>query len=145
VKHVISRCAVASSSDDIIITALDAVFWTKSAWEAVTQSTIRNTFQIAGFVHSKTQDTTSTTINNNKDSNEEIVTDDISTALKNLDTLLTHIHIVGQSLSASEFVEMDSDTPAFNEWDDSDDNLIIVDEEYGNKKTTITMKKMMIC
>ncbi|CAF2766906.1 unnamed protein product [Rotaria sp. Silwood2] len=133
VKHVISRCIVATSSDDIIITALDAVTWTKSAWEAVTQSTIRNTFQVAGFVDSNAQYTTSTTFDNGSDSDEEIITDDITTALKDLDKLLTHIHIDGQSLSAKEFVEMDLDIPAFNEWDDFDNNVTIVDEEYGNK------------
>ncbi|CAF4957098.1 unnamed protein product, partial [Rotaria socialis] len=47
VKHVISRCALATSPDDIIITALDAVTWTKNAWESVTQLTIRNTFHMA--------------------------------------------------------------------------------------------------
>ncbi|CAF4368920.1 unnamed protein product, partial [Rotaria socialis] len=58
----------------------------------------------------------------------------ITTALKDLDTLLAHIHIDGQSLSASEFVEMDLDTPTFNEWNESDNDVIIVDEEYVNKK-----------
>ncbi|CAF4683431.1 unnamed protein product, partial [Rotaria socialis] len=116
VKHVISRCALATSPDDIIITALDAVTWTKNAWESVTQLTIRNTFRMAGFVHPNTQDTISGTIDNENDTNEETIIDDITTALKDLDTLLAHIHIDGQSLSASEFVEMDLDTPTFNEW-----------------------------
>ncbi|CAF3357329.1 unnamed protein product [Rotaria socialis] len=134
VKHVISRCALATSPDDIIITALDAVTWTKNAWESVTQLTIRNTFHMAGFVHPNTQDTISGTVDNENDTNEETIIDDITTALKDLDTLLAHIHIDGQSLSASEFVEMDLDTPTFNEWDESDNDVIIVDEEYVNKK-----------
>ncbi|CAF1535025.1 unnamed protein product [Rotaria sordida] len=134
VKHVISRCALATSPDDIIITALDAVTWTKNAWESVTQLTIRNTFRMAGFVHPNTQDTISGTIDNENDTNEETIIDDITTALKDLDTLLAHIHIDGQSLSASEFVEMDLDTPTFNEWNESDNDVIIVDEEYVNKK-----------
>lgn len=100
-RHVISRCTVATSSDDIIITALDAVTWTKSAWEAVTQSTIRNTFRVAGFVDSNAQDTTSATFDNDNDSDEEFITDDITTALKDLDTLLTHIHIDGQRNSSN--------------------------------------------
>ncbi|CAF3500964.1 unnamed protein product [Rotaria sp. Silwood1] len=134
VKHVISRCALATSPDDIIITALDAVTWTKNAWESVTQLTIRNTFRMAGFAHPNTQDTISGTIDNENDTNEETIIDDITTALKDLDTLLAHIHIDGQSLSASEFVEMDLDTPTFNEWNESDNDVIIVDEEYVNKK-----------
>ncbi|CAF1535011.1 unnamed protein product [Rotaria sordida] len=134
VKHVISRCALATSPDDIIITSLDAVTWTKNAWESVTQLTIRNTFRMAGFVHPNTQDTISGTIDNENDTNEETIIDDITTALKDLDTLLAHIHIDGQSLSASEFVEMDLDTPTFNEWNESDNDVIIVDEEYVNKK-----------
>ena len=32
-----------------------------------------------------------------------------------------------------KFVEMDSDIPAFNEWDDSDNDVTIVGEEYGTK------------
>ena len=133
-KHVISRCAVATSSDDIIITALDAVHWTKSAWEAVTQSTICNTFRMAGFFSSEIDDTNSTTINNNIDSDKEIITEDITIALNNLDALLFHMNIGGQSLSASEFVEIDSGIPVFNERNDIDDNLIIVDEDYDSKK-----------
>ncbi|CAF4966610.1 unnamed protein product [Rotaria socialis] len=89
---------------------------------------------MAGFVHPNTQDTISGTVDNENDTNEETIIDDITTALKDLDTLLAHIHIDGQSLSASEFVEMDLDTPTFNEWDESDNDVIIVDEEYVNKK-----------
>ena len=54
----ISRCAVANSSDDIVITALDAVHWTISAWAAVTQLTISNNFQATGFKPSLKQETT---------------------------------------------------------------------------------------
>ena len=134
VKHVISRCAVASSSDDIVITALDAVYWTKSAWENVTQSTICNTFRTAGFVSSKVQDTNTSMIDNDNGSDEEVATDDISTALQSLDTLLTHINIGGQSLSAKEFIDLDAETPAFNEWNDVDDDLIIINEQSNNEE-----------
>lgn len=92
---------------------------------------------MAGFVCSKDQGVSSGAIDNDNDndnnSNEETITDDISTALKKLDTLLTHLQIGGQSLSANEFVEMDADIPAFNEWNDSNDNLIIINEECSNK------------
>ncbi|CAF4624341.1 unnamed protein product, partial [Rotaria magnacalcarata] len=55
---------------------------------------------MAGFVHPNTQDTISGTIDSENDTNEETIIDDITTALKDLDTLLAHIHIDGQSLSA---------------------------------------------
>ncbi|CAF3934434.1 unnamed protein product, partial [Adineta steineri] len=138
VKHVISRCAVANSPDDIIITALDAIHWTKSAWEAVTQSTIINTFRKAGFLHSNTQRDISITTNdiNDDNLNDEIITDDATAALQNLDTLLTHLNIDGHSFTANEFIEIDSETPAFNEWNDTNDNLIVVDENGFDNITT---------
>ncbi|CAF1297874.1 unnamed protein product [Rotaria magnacalcarata] len=107
VKHVIFRCAVANSSDDIVITALDAAHWTKNAWQAVTQSTICNTFRMAGFVNPNTQN-----------------------------TLLTHITIGGLSLTTNEFIEIDSETPVFNEWNDTNDNLMVVDADCGDNITT---------
>ena len=82
VKHVISRCAVASSSDDIIITALDAVHWTKTGWQAVTESTIRNTFRAAAFIHPDAEETSIDTTNSIDDFDEENTSDDISLALK---------------------------------------------------------------
>ena len=89
---------------------------------------------MAGFFSSQIDDTNSTTINNNIDSDKEIITDDITIALNNLDALLSYMNIGGQSLSSSEFVEIDSDIPVFNERDDINDNLIIVDEDYDSKK-----------
>lgn len=133
VKHVISRCAVAKSPDDIFITALDAVYWTKNAWEAVKQATISNTFQATGFIYSKNQDVNDITSDDN-DLNQEIINDDISTALKNLDSLLSHLHVGEQRLSANEFVEMDTDIPVFDEWNDYNDNIIIVNDEYESDK-----------
>ena len=133
VKHVISRCAIATSSDDIVITALDAVHWTKTAWQAVTGSTIRNTFRTAGFIYPTTEEITSTTTNSN-DLDEENTGDDISIALKDLDTLLALVNIGGQSLSANEFVEVDAEIPTFNEWNDTEDDLVVVDQTCSNKK-----------
>ena len=89
---------------------------------------------MAGFIPSKIDNTNSTTITNNIDSNEEIITDNITIVLNNLDIVLSHMNIGGQSLSASEFVEMDSDISVVNEWNDINDNLIIVNEDYDNKK-----------
>ena len=48
--------------------------------------------------------------------------------------LLSHVSIGGQSLSASEFVEVDDKTPTFNEWNDPGDPLIVVDEVFGNHR-----------
>jgi hypothetical protein len=134
VKHVISRCAVANSSDDIVITALDAVHWTSSAWAAVTQSTINNTFQTAGFKSSLNQETAKALVDSENETEEETNADDASSALQTLDMLLSHVSIGGQSLSASEFVEVDDETPAFNEWNDPGEPLIVVDEVFGNHR-----------
>ncbi|CAF4932036.1 unnamed protein product, partial [Rotaria socialis] len=129
VKHVILTCAIANSSDDIVITALDAAHWTKNGWQAVTQSTICNTFRMTGFVNPNTQHETSVTMVNNSD-------DDVATALQDLDTHLTHITIGGLSLIANEFIEIDSETPVFNEWNDINDNLMVVDADCGGNITT---------
>ncbi|CAF4851692.1 unnamed protein product, partial [Rotaria socialis] len=129
VKHVILSCDVANSCDDIVITALDAAHWTKNAWQAVTQSTICNTFRMTGFANPNTQSESSDTMINNSD-------DDVATAIQDLDTLLTHITIGGLSLTANEFIEIDSETPVFNEWNDINDNLIAVDADCGDNITT---------
>lgn len=130
----ISRSAVANSSDDIVITALDAVHWTSSAWAAVTQSTINNTFHTAGFKSPLNQETAKTLVDSNNETEEETNADDASSALQTLDMLLSHVSIGGQSLSASEFVEVDDKTPTFNEWNDPGDPLIVVDEVFGNHR-----------
>ena len=130
----ISRCAVARSSEDIVITALDAVHWTSSAWAAVTQSTICNTFQKAGFKSPLNQETAKAMGDRDTETREETNPDDVSSALQTLDMLLAHVSIGGQSLSASEFVEVDDETPAFNEWNDPSDHLIVVNEGIGNNR-----------
>ena len=96
------------------------------------QSTIRNTFRTAGFVSSTIKNVANTTINSDAYSDEEILTNDISTGLKNLDLILVHLNISGQSLSATDFIEMDEETPVFNEWNDVDNSLIIIDEQHYN-------------
>ena len=107
------------------------MYWTKNAWESVTQATICNTFRAAGFINSKDVDA-----NNNElddDCNQKSINDDTSTALKNLDKLLVHIHIGEQGLTANEFVEMDTDIPAFNEWNDFNVDIVAVNQEYENE------------
>lgn len=133
----ISRCAVASSSDDVVITALDAVHWTSGAWTAVTHSTIINTFQTAGFKAAPNEEPAKALVDddNEKAEEEENNADDGSSALQTLDILLSHISIGGQTLSATEFVEVDDETPAFNELNDPGDHLIIVNEGFGNQRS----------
>ena len=65
---------------------------------------------------------------------EETNADDVSSALQTLDMLLAHVSIGGGSLSASEFVNVDDETPAFNEWNDPGDHLIIINEGFGNNR-----------
>ncbi|CAF2204437.1 unnamed protein product [Rotaria magnacalcarata] len=96
------------------------------------QSTIRNTFRTTDFVCSSIKNVGSTTINSDSNSGEEILTNDISKALQNLDLLLAHLNIGGQSLSVTEFIEVDEEIPAFNEWNDIGNSLIIVDEQRHN-------------
>ncbi|CAF4531014.1 unnamed protein product, partial [Rotaria magnacalcarata] len=54
--------------------------------------------------------------------------DDISSALRTLDMLLDRIKIDGEYRSASEFVDMDTEIPVFNEWNDPVDKQIIIDK-----------------
>ncbi|CAF4412570.1 unnamed protein product, partial [Rotaria magnacalcarata] len=114
VKHVISRCTVATSTDEIFITVMDAVYWINDAWKSVTQSTINNAFKVAGFIHT----------------NNQVTTDDLS-ILK-----INHINIGGQRFSANEFIEIDTNIPVFNEWKDIDNHSIIVNDESENKTKT---------
>ncbi|CAF2234405.1 unnamed protein product, partial [Rotaria magnacalcarata] len=134
VKHVISRCTVATSTDEIFITVMDAVYWINDAWKSVTQSTINNAFKVAGFIHT----------------NNQVTTDDLSILkISNLffilrlinftsalSTLLDHINIGGQRFSANEFIEIDTNIPVFNEWKDIDNHSIIVNDESENKTKT---------
>ena len=115
-------------------TALDGVHWTISAWAAVTQLTIRNTFQATGFKPSLNQETTKTLVDSDNETDEETNADDVSSALQTLDMLLAHVSIGGRSLSASEFVDVDDETPAFNEWNDPGDHLIVINEDFGNNR-----------
>lgn len=101
VKHIIANANRAMTADDIKITALDTVYWVESAWHAVTQVTILNTFRSAGFERSSVFNgvdvtqmalTTSDSINMEEKSMEE------------LDRVLEHLAIGGQTMSALEYV-----------------------------------------
>ena len=65
---------------------------------------------------------------------KETNSDDISSALRTLDMPLAHVSIGGRSLSASEFVQVDNETPAFNEWKDPGDHLIVVNEAFDDNR-----------
>ncbi|CAF1920308.1 unnamed protein product [Rotaria magnacalcarata] len=100
------------------------------------QSTICNTLRAARIFCSNIQNVANTTINSGYDSDEEIPTNDISTALQNLGILLAHLNVGGQSLSATEFIEVDEETSAFNEWNDVKNSMIIVGEQRYNNNNS---------
>jgi hypothetical protein len=68
VKHIISSCTLALTSDQVVVTTLDAIYWIQAAWNNVSESTIRNTFRTAGFerydsISTVANDTYSETLN----------------------------------------------------------------------------------
>ncbi|CAF2706287.1 unnamed protein product [Rotaria sp. Silwood2] len=133
VKHIICRCAVAKSCEDIVITVLDAVHWTNNAWKAVNQSTICNAFQTSGFKCSIIQPTVNVMTDISTLLDQQCDADDVPSALQTLDMLLAHVKIGEERLSASEFVEMDSEIPVFNEGNDPLDKQVNIDETFRNQ------------
>ena len=110
VKRIINRCTLASTPDQVVITALDAVDWIAAAWTDVTQSTIINTFGKAGFQHHYPSDSV----------------DDES--IKKLECLLQHFKINSLQLSATEYAMFDDEVPVFNEWDDTATSVTIIQD-----------------
>lgn len=136
VKHIITCCATAKSANDIKITYLDAVHWVDIAWKAVTSTTVRNTFRAAGFMDQRSTDTavtatnTTTSSTNSEASNELTVSsmdDEKFEELKILNDLLQHVSIDGQTMNATDFINIDTDVPVFNEWNDNCEYLIDCD------------------
>ena len=129
VKHIISSCTLAKTIAEVVITALDAIHWIDAAWKDVTDTTIRNTFRTAGF----TQNQPSPTIGDDDAEMDEAtinsaplpVEDD---PLKTLNDLLSHVKVDGVQLSASDFVNVDEETPVFNEWDDHTENRSTIED-----------------
>ena len=70
---------------------------------------------MVGFKFPVIQGTTNATHATNTESNEDFNPDDGNSALEALDQLLAHVSIDVHSLSATEFSDVDADTPAFNE------------------------------
>jgi hypothetical protein len=100
VKHVIASVTAAMTADDINITALDAVHWIDTAWQAVTESTIRNTFRSAGFEMPLSFDGLNQSQNDSV--NEQQPRDD--KPIEDLDRVLKHLFIGGKLISAVDFV-----------------------------------------
>ncbi|CAF3815120.1 unnamed protein product [Rotaria sordida] len=108
VKHIIACCAMTQTPDDIKITCLDAIYWIDAAWRAITDATICNTFCTAADIVTVTGD----------EQCEE---------LEKLDDLLQHVTIGGQTMKASDFIELDKDIPPFNIWFDNCERLMASD------------------
>ncbi|CAF3630394.1 unnamed protein product [Rotaria socialis] len=126
VKHIIARCTTAQTPDDIKITHLDAIYWIDAAWEAVTHTTIRNTFR----KHHQHIAQNQWMMNHKKD-------------FKKLDDLLEHVTIGGQTMNAADFVDIDNDTPAYNEWFDQCEQLVLCeikgqDDDYNDDDQILT-------
>ena len=128
VKHLIASCTAAETANDITVTALDVVRWIDLVWNAVSQITIKNTFGAAGFKdddkaqehsdggHSTSQTAATTRTNMIEDP-------EISRAMQMLDSLLTHIAVDGERMTAEQFSEIDEKIPTFNEWYDHHENV----------------------
>lgn len=101
VKHVIANATTAMTADDINITALDAVHWIDSAWNTVTETTIRNTFKFAGFERSSAIDDLNQSQSEPIDTSCSRMEDK---AIEELDRVLKHVSIGGKSVSANDFV-----------------------------------------
>ncbi|CAF5076321.1 unnamed protein product, partial [Rotaria magnacalcarata] len=129
-KHIIISAGVAVTTDDINITALDVVYWIQGACEAVSETTIRNTFKSAGIEKLSVID--------GIDAVQQIsITDEIISAedksIEELDRVLTHLTIGGKPMSGYDIM-CDDNAPSFNEWNDSNViNGIINDDGDSNE------------
>ncbi|CAF2100518.1 unnamed protein product [Rotaria magnacalcarata] len=122
VKLIITGTGVAVTADDINITALDVVYWIQGASEAVSETTIRNTFKSAGNEKLSVID--------GIDSLQQIsITDEIISAenksIEELDRVLRHLTIGGKPMSGYDIM-CDDNAPSFNEWNDSNGKLLVI-------------------
>jgi len=101
VKHIIASVPGAMTADDINITALDAVYWIDSAWGAVTETTIINTFRAAGFQKSPVIDGHDI-LQINSITNENLSIDENATA--ELDQVLKNLTVGGKTMSAYDYI-----------------------------------------
>ena len=102
VQHIIASADLTHSVEQIVVNALDAIWWIDTAWKTVTEETIQKVFKVAGFTKSSLPSssplsTTTTTIGKEGDSPED-------SHLMELDKVLKHIRIGGDIISAATFV-----------------------------------------
>ena len=121
VKHVITSSTLASSLDQVVVTALDAIYWIEAAWKNVTESTIHNTFSKAGFKHHHSS-------NIPEDVEAEISEVANDETIKKLDVLLSHLGINQLELSATQYMMIDDEIPAFNEWEDNPETISVTED-----------------
>ncbi|CAF1622589.1 unnamed protein product [Adineta ricciae] len=125
IQHIITSSTGAQSADDVVITALDAVCWIEIAWKSVSETTLQNTFRKAGFM-TPSAPTDLPPPPHSTSSIDEVISAQEQESLKNLDKVLRHVSISGTSMSATDFVDVDADLPAFNEWNDDSEKLISI-------------------
>ncbi|CAF3211791.1 unnamed protein product [Rotaria socialis] len=93
------------------------------ACEAVSETTIRNTFKSAGFEKISVID--------GIDASQQIsITDEIISAedksIEELDRVLRHLTISGKPMSGYDIMCIDDNAPSFNEWNDSNNKLLVI-------------------
>ena len=128
VKHIIARSLTAQTTIDITIRALDAVCWIDLAWRSITELTIQNTFTAAGFkhrqieqllviIHFDTINSSLSTLHGLSTSLNDfsLMDSGINDVTIVLDGLLKHLVISGSTMTASEFINIDSHVPTFYE------------------------------
>ncbi|CAF5063282.1 unnamed protein product [Rotaria magnacalcarata] len=123
VKHIITSAGVAVTADDINITALDVVYWIQGVYEAVSETTIRNTFKSTGFEKLSVID--------GIDALQQIsITGEIISAedksIEELDRVLRHLTISGKPMPGYDIMCIDDNAPSFNDWNDSNDKLLVI-------------------
>ena len=114
-KHIISSCTLAKTIVEVVITALDAIYWIDAAWKDVSDTTIRNTFRTAGFKQNQPSPT-------NEDD-----------PVKTLNDLLSYVKLDGLQMSASDFINLDEGISSFHEWDEHADNQSTVDDDQHDQ------------
>ena len=100
VKHIIANISTAVTAADVTVTALDAVYWIDSAWEAVTAATIQKVFRLAGFENPST-------LNDNRTGYSPTTADLSSTdekPMEELNKVLKHLTVGGKTISAEDYV-----------------------------------------
>jgi len=101
VQHLIANASLAHSVEEIVVSALDAIWWIDIAWKSISETTIQNVFKAAGFTTTScglNAPATTTGTNAGQHVGEEI------SSLVELDKALKHITIGGDIMSASDFV-----------------------------------------